>query len=172
MFIQVKYISGVRPASSSFRLLIPVNNSSSSKSTRFFHASATFSGLARDPRRRTSIPRNNTNPRTKTQQSDIMKIVQDQHNISQTQFKILKVQETDHQTTLEIMKMQHNNYHTMMEITGKMEQIVHNIILTKEDVQISDKIAFSAGFGCGLLVCLAIWISPFGGKDKDEDAEK
>ncbi|THW01326.1 hypothetical protein D6D26_05201 [Aureobasidium pullulans] len=70
------------------------------------------------------------------------------------------------------MKMQHNNYHTMMEVTGKMEQIVHNIILTKEDVQISDKIAFSAGFGCGLLVCLAIWTSPFGGKDKDEDAEK
>ncbi|CAD0037290.1 unnamed protein product [Aureobasidium pullulans] len=172
MFIQAKFISGVHPASSSFKLLIPINYSSSSKSARFFHESATLSGLARDSRRRTGIPRNNTNPRTKTQQSDIMKIVQDQHNISQTQFKILKVQEIDHQTTLEIMKMQHNNYHTMMEITGKMEQIVHNIILTKEDVQISDKIAFSAGFGCGLLVCLAIWISPFGGKDKDEDAEK
>ncbi|THX83999.1 hypothetical protein D6D05_03327 [Aureobasidium pullulans] len=167
MFIQVKYISGVRPASSSFRLLIPVNNSSSSKSTRFFHASATFR-----PQTSNEHPSQQHQPRTKTQQSDIMKIVQDQHNISQTQFKILKVQETDHQTTLEIMKMQHNNYHTMMEITGKMEQIVHNIILTKEDVQISDKIAFSAGFGCGLLVCLAIWISPFGGKDKDEDAEK
>lgn len=46
MFIQAKFISGVHPASSSFKLLIPINYSSSSKSARFFHDSATLVSIS------------------------------------------------------------------------------------------------------------------------------
>lgn len=53
-----------------------------------------------------------------------------------------------------------------------MQHTINRIEMVKEDVQVSDKIAFAAGFGCGLLVLLGIWLSPFGGKDKDDDAEK
>ncbi|KAI4719359.1 hypothetical protein E4T48_04405 [Aureobasidium sp. EXF-10727] len=88
----------------------------------------------------------------------IIKGLQQQHDISQSQ--------------AEIMKSQHSNYHNLLEITENMQHTISHIQTVKEDVQISDKIAFAAGFGCGLLVLLAIWLSPFGGKDKGDDAEK
>lgn len=53
-----------------------------------------------------------------------------------------------------------------------MQHTMNHIQAVKEDVQVSDKIAFAAGFGCGLLVLLGIWLSPFSGKDKDDDADK
>ena len=88
----------------------------------------------------------------------IMKILQQQHGISETQ--------------AEILNTQHSNYHALLEITENMQHTISRIETVKEDVQVSDKIAFAAGFGCGLLVLVAIWLSPFGGKDKDDDAEK
>jgi hypothetical protein len=88
----------------------------------------------------------------------IMEILQQQHAIFKTQ--------------AEILNTQHSNYHTLLEITENMQHTIGRIESVKEDVQVSDKIAFAAGFGCGLLVLLAIWLSPFGSKDKDDDAEK
>ncbi|KAK5999967.1 hypothetical protein QM012_005055 [Aureobasidium pullulans] len=87
-----------------------------------------------------------------------MEILQQQHSISKSQANILDTQ--------------HSNYHTLLEITENMQHTINHIQTVKEDVQISDKIAFAAGFGCGLLVLLAIWLSPFGGQDKDDDADK
>jgi Rps23 Pro-64 3,4-dihydroxylase Tpa1-like proline 4-hydroxylase len=88
----------------------------------------------------------------------IEKVLQEQHHISKTQ--------------AEVLRTQHSNYHTLLEITENMQHTISRIETVKEDVQVSDKIAFAAGFGCGLLVLLGIWLSPFGGKDKDDDAEK
>ncbi|KAI4734880.1 hypothetical protein E4T50_14595 [Aureobasidium sp. EXF-12298] len=88
----------------------------------------------------------------------IMKILQQQHAISKTQ--------------AEILNTQHSDCHALLEITENMQHTISRIETVKEDVQVSDKIAFAAGFGCGLLVLLAIWLSPFGGKDKDDDADK
>lgn len=88
----------------------------------------------------------------------IMKVLQEQHSISKTQ--------------AEMLRTQHSNYHALLEITENMQHTISRIETVKEDVQVSDKIAFAAGFGCGLLVLLGIWLSPFGGKDKDDDAEK
>jgi hypothetical protein len=88
----------------------------------------------------------------------IMKVLQEQHIISKTQ--------------AEILHTQHSNYHALLEITESMQHTISRIETVKEDVQVSDKIAFAAGFGCGLLVLVGIWLSPFGGKDKDDDAEK
>lgn len=88
----------------------------------------------------------------------IMKVLQQQHAISKTQ--------------TEILQTQHSNYHALLEITENMQHTISRIETVQEDVQVSDKIAFAAGFGCGLLVLLGIWLSPFGGKDKDDDAEK
>ncbi|KAI4849460.1 hypothetical protein E4T44_03337 [Aureobasidium sp. EXF-8845] len=88
----------------------------------------------------------------------IKNVLHEQHAISKTQ--------------AEILSTQHSNYHALLEITENMQHTISRIETVKEDVQVSDKIAFAAGFGCGLLVLLGIWLSPFGGKDKDEDAEK
>ena len=88
----------------------------------------------------------------------IMKVLQQQHAISKTQ--------------TEILQTQHSNYHALLEITENMQHTISRIETVQEDVQVSDKIAFAAGFGCGLLVLLGIWLSPFGGKEKDDDAEK
>jgi hypothetical protein len=88
----------------------------------------------------------------------IIKGLQEQRNISKTQ--------------AEILRTQHINYHALLEITENMQHTISRIETVKEDVQVSDKIAFAAGFGCGLLVLLGIWLSPFGGKDKDDDGEK
>jgi formate/nitrite transporter FocA (FNT family) len=67
----------------------------------------------------------------------------------------------------------HENHHLIVKVATKLQGMVHAIEQTNEELQVSDKISFAAGFGCGLLVCLAIWIAPFGGgKDKDDDAEK
>lgn len=87
-----------------------------------------------------------------------MKILQQQHAISKT--------------PAEILQTQHSNYHALLEITENMQHTISRIESVKEDVQVSDKIAFAAGFGCGLLVLLAIWLSPFGDKDKDDDTGK
>jgi hypothetical protein len=85
----------------------------------------------------------------------ITKVLQEQHTISKTQAEILSTQQS--------------NYHALLEITENMQHTISRIETVKEDVQISDKIAFAAGFGCGLLVLLGIWLSPFSGKDKDKD---
>ncbi|KAG9944540.1 hypothetical protein KCU85_g7866, partial [Aureobasidium melanogenum] len=111
----------------------------------------------RSPRHRPSSLRKNADPEV-TIKSLVTKVLQQQHEISKSQ--------------LEILNSQHSNYHTLLEITGNMQHTISHIQAVKEDVQVSDKIAFAAGFGCGLLVLLAIWLSPFGGKEKDDDADK
>ncbi|CAD0084033.1 unnamed protein product [Aureobasidium vineae] len=109
------------------------------------------------PKRRSNGMRNKVDSEV-NMRALVIKVSQQQHDISKSQ--------------AEILKSQHSNYHTLLEITENMQHTIGHIQTVKEDVQISDKIAFAAGFGCGLLVLLAIWISPFGGKDKDDDAEK
>ncbi|KAI5206358.1 hypothetical protein E4T39_02465 [Aureobasidium subglaciale] len=111
----------------------------------------------------------NTSPKANVPgapESEFMtKIFQGQQAIMDSQAEIAELQGK----TLEI---QHSNYHTVLEVTDKMQHTVSHMQQIQEDVQVSDKIAFAAGFGCGLLVCLAIWISPLSGKGKDEDADK
>jgi len=109
------------------------------------------------PRRRSSGSRKQAESEA-TIKDLIIKILQQQHAISKTQ--------------AEILQSQHSNYHALLEITENMQHTISRIEMVKEDVQVSDKIAFAAGFGCGLLVLLGIWLSPFGGKDKDDDAER
>lgn len=146
----------------------------SSTSTRSFHVAARSVRVISDrldlvadmteqqyhptpsPRRRLSKPRKDTNP--EIVKSLVIKVLQQQHDISKSQ--------------AEILDTQHSNYHTLLEITENMQRTISHIQAVKEDVQISDKIAFAAGFGCGLLVLLGIWLSPFGGKDKGDDADK
>jgi Rps23 Pro-64 3,4-dihydroxylase Tpa1-like proline 4-hydroxylase len=114
--------------------------------------------------RPTRLPRRPLTPSRKRTESEVtikdlvMKVLQEQHTVSKTQ--------------AEILRTQHSNYHALLEITENMQHTISRIETVKEDVQVSDKIAFAAGFGCGLLVLLGIWLSPFGGKDKDDDAEK
>ncbi|KAG9847109.1 hypothetical protein KCV05_g5462, partial [Aureobasidium melanogenum] len=122
-----------------------------------FHAAARFSRPARSSRCRPSSLRKNADSEV-TIKSLVIKVLQQQHDISKSQSEILNTQ--------------HSNYHTLLEITENMQHTITHIQAVKEDVQISDKIAFAAGFGCGLLVLLGIWLSPFGGKDKDDDADK
>ncbi|KAG9586185.1 hypothetical protein KCU77_g9661, partial [Aureobasidium melanogenum] len=112
---------------------------------------------ARSPRRRPSSLRKNADSGA-TVKSLVVKVLQQQHEISKSQADILDTQ--------------HSNYHTLLEITENMQHTISHVQAVKEDVQVSDKIAFTAGFGCGLLVLLAIWLSPFGGKDKEDDADK
>ncbi|KAG9984120.1 hypothetical protein KCU98_g5638, partial [Aureobasidium melanogenum] len=112
---------------------------------------------ARSSRCRPSSLRKNADSEV-TIKSLVIKVLQQQHDISKSQSEILNTQ--------------HSNYHTLLEITENMQHTITHIQAVKEDVQISDKIAFAAGFGCGLLVLLGIWLSPFGGKDKDDDADK
>jgi hypothetical protein len=109
------------------------------------------------PRRRLTPPRNKAESEVAIKNL-VTKVLQEQHNISKTQGEILQTQ--------------HSNYHALLEITENMQHTISRIETVKEDVQVSDKIAFAASFGCGLLVLLGIWLSPFGGKDKDDDAEK
>ncbi|KAG9694931.1 hypothetical protein KCU95_g3542, partial [Aureobasidium melanogenum] len=152
-----------------------IRHHASPTNTNFFHAAAKFVSLVsarsdvvadvseqqslptRSPRHRPSSLRKNADPEV-TIKSLVIKVLQQQHEISKSQ--------------LEILNSQHSNYHTLLEITENMQHTISHIQAVKEDVQVSDKIAFAAGFGCGLLVLLAIWLSPFGGKDKDDDADK
>ncbi|KAH0387664.1 hypothetical protein KCU92_g1404, partial [Aureobasidium melanogenum] len=122
-----------------------------------FQAAARLSRPARSPRRRPSSLRKNVDSEV-TVKSLVIKVLQQQHDISKYQADLLNTQ--------------HSNYHTLLEITENMQHTISHIQAVKEDVQVSDKIAFAAGFGCGLLVLLAIWLSPFGAKDKDDDADK
>ncbi|KAG9659296.1 hypothetical protein KCU64_g3944, partial [Aureobasidium melanogenum] len=152
-----------------------IRQSASLISACSFHAAARFVSLisnhlhvvsnapehqsrpTRSPRRRPSSLRKKFEPEV-TVKSLVSKVLQQQHDISKSQADILDTQ--------------HSNYHTLLEITENMQHTISHIQAVKEDVQISDKIAFAAGFGCGLLVLLAIWLSPFSGKDKDDDADK
>ncbi|KAH0363057.1 hypothetical protein KCU65_g7637, partial [Aureobasidium melanogenum] len=129
----------------------------SSTNTNFFHAAAKFSRTAESSRRRPSSLRKNTYSEVSVK-SLVIKVLQQQHDISKSQ--------------ADILMSQHSNYHTLLKITENMQHTISHIQSVKEDVQVSDKIAFAAGFGCGLLVLLAIWLNPFGGKDKDDDADK
>ncbi|KAH0010712.1 hypothetical protein KCU78_g10262, partial [Aureobasidium melanogenum] len=122
-----------------------------------FHAAARFARPVRSPRRRPSSLRKNADSGV-TVKSLVIKVLQQQHEISKSQADILDTQ--------------HSNYHTLLEVTENMQHTISHIQAVKEDVQVSDKIAFAAGFGCGLFVLLAIWLSPFGGKDKEDDADK
>ncbi|KAI4849475.1 hypothetical protein E4T44_03325 [Aureobasidium sp. EXF-8845] len=112
----------------------------------------------------TALPRRRSNNLRRKLESEVTikdlieEVLQEQHRISKTQ--------------AEVLRTQHSNYHALLEITENMQNTISRIETVKEDVQVSDKIAFAAGFGCGLLVLLGIWLSPFGGKDKDDDAEK
>ncbi|KAI5237176.1 hypothetical protein E4T43_08127 [Aureobasidium subglaciale] len=114
---------------------------------------------------RSAIPSRQSNASPKANvpvvpESDFMtKVFQGQQAIMDSQAEIIELQGKN-------LVLQHNNYHTVLEVTDKMQHTI------QEDVQVSDKIAFAAGFGCGLLVCLAMWISPLSGKEKDEDADK
>ncbi|CAD0093915.1 unnamed protein product [Aureobasidium mustum] len=109
-----------------------------------FHATARSQNHpTRSSRRRPSSLRKKVAPK------DIVKflvieILQQQHEIAKSQ--------------AEILNTQHSNYHTLLEITENMQHTISHIQAVKEDVQVSDKIAFAAGFGCGLLVLLGIWL--------------
>lgn len=152
-----------------------IRHAASPTSACSFHAAARFVSLifnnphvvanapeqqsrpARSPRRRPSSLRKNADSEV-TVKSLVIKVLQQQHDISKSQADILDTQ--------------HSIYHTLLEITENMQHTISHIQAVKEDVQVSNKIAFAAGFGCGLLVLLAIWLSPFGAKDKDDDADK
>ncbi|KEQ97687.1 hypothetical protein AUEXF2481DRAFT_2620 [Aureobasidium subglaciale EXF-2481] len=120
---------------------------------------------------RSAIPSRQSNASPKANvpevpESDfVMKVFQGQQAIMDSQAGIAELQGKN-------LEMQLNNYHTVLEVTDKMQHTISHMQQIQEDVQVSDKIAFAAGFGCGLLVCLAIWISPLSGKEKDEDADK
>ncbi|KAG9747490.1 hypothetical protein KCU73_g7337, partial [Aureobasidium melanogenum] len=137
-----------------------IRHAASPTSACSFHAAARFVSLifnhphvvanapgqqsrpARSPRRRPSSLRKNADSEV-TVKSLVIKVLQQQHDISKSQADILDTQ--------------HSIYHTLLEITENMQHTISHIQAVKEDVQVSDKIAFAAGFGCGLLVLLAIW---------------